>query len=214
MKAVVVAHGDVHPDDRSQLAGADLIVAADGGARALDEWGVLPNLVVGDLDSLDRDRATQYGWKGVKISKFPREKDESDLELALQAALEGGAEEIVLLGLFGGKRLDYTLANALLLADTSYAGVSLRAVHGDTTLRALHGGGRLEILCDVGDLVTLLPVHGDAEGVSTEGLRYALRSGTLRFGRARGASNVVTSSPASVALERGTLLVIESRADR
>lgn len=211
MKAVVVAHGDVYPSDRDELAGADLVIAADGGALALEKWGVVPRLIVGDLDSLGRDRAAKLGEKGATVIPFPAAKDESDLELAMRYAIESRAEDIVVLGLFAGERLDHALANAMLLADPTYRGRGVRALYGGTQVRALHGHGTLALAGAVGSLVTLLAVRDDAAGVRTEGLRYPLDGELLRFGRSRGLSNVVASHPASVSLDRGVLLVIEIR---
>ena len=212
VKAVVIAHGDVDPRDRVHLAGADLIVAADGGTFALEEWEVVPHAVVGDLDSLGMERALEYGQRGVRVVPFSPEKDESDLELAIDYATEAKADELVLLGILGGARFDHELANALLLAADEYRGLRMHAIRGDVTVRALHGGDRLDLAGAPGDLVTLLAVRGDAEGVRTHRLRYPLAGETLSFGAARGLSNVVVSAGASVTCERGVLLVIETRA--
>jgi thiamine pyrophosphokinase len=212
VKAVVIAHGDVDPRDRAQLEGADLIVAADGGTLALERWGVAPHAVVGDLDSLGMERAVEYGERGVTVVPYSPEKDESDLELAIDYAIQAKADELVLLGILGGARFDHELANTLLIAADEYRGRRMRAVRGDVTMRALHGGYQLELDGAAGDLVTLLAVRGDAEGVRTERLRYALAGETLSFGVARGLSNLVMSAGASVACDRGVLLVIETRA--
>ena len=212
MKAVIVAHGDVDPRDRAHLDGADFIVAADGGTLALEQWGVVPHAIVGDLDSLGMERALEYGERGVTVIPFSPEKDESDLELAIDYATEAKANEFVLLGILGGTRFDHELANALLIAADEYRGKLLRAVRGDVTVRALHGGDRLELAGVPGDLVTLLAVRGDAEGVRTHRLRYPLAGETLQFGAARGLSKLVVSAGASVTCERGVLLVIETRA--
>jgi thiamine pyrophosphokinase len=142
---------------------------------------------------------------------YPIMKDESDLELALRFAVQNGADDVVLLGIFGGERLDHALANATLLGDPAYAGLGLRAVHGGTEVRALHAGSTIALRGDPGDVVTLLPVDGNATGVRTTGLRYPLDGETLLFGRSRGLSNIVASRPASVSLEHGVLLVIEIR---
>lgn len=212
MKAVVIAHGDVDPHDRAHLEGADLIVAADGGALALEQWGVVPNAIVGDLDSLGVERAAEYGERGVTVVPFSPEKDESDLELAIDYATEAKADELVLLGILGGERFDHELANMLLIAADEYRGTRIRAIHGNVTVRALHGGDRLDLAGAPGDLVTLLAVRGDAEGVRTHRLRYPLAGETLPFGAARGLSNLVVSAGASVTCDRGVLLVIETRA--
>jgi thiamine pyrophosphokinase len=157
------------------------------------------------------ERALEYGAQGVVVVPYSPEKDESDLELAIAYAIEAKADDIVLLGLFGGARFDHELANALILAADAYRGRRMRAVHGDVTVRALHGGEQLDLVGTSGDLVTLLAVGGDAEGVRTLGLRYPLAGETLPFGAARGLSNIVMSQPASVACDRGVLLVIETR---
>ena len=206
-----MAHGDVDPRDGTHLQGADLIVAADGGTLTLERWGISPHAIVGDLDSLGMERALEYGAQGVVVVPYSPEKDESDLELAIAYVIEAKADDIVLLGLFGGARFDHELANALILAADAYRGHRMQAVRGDVTVRALHGGEELELAGASGDLVTLLAVGGDAAGVRTQGLRYPLAGETLAFGAARGLSNIVMSQPASVACDRGVLLAIETR---
>ena len=207
MKAVVVAHGDALPSDRAHAAGADLLIAADGGALLCRHWDLLPQLVVGDLDSLGEARAEELGRAGARVIAYPADKDESDTELAVQAALDAGADEIVLVAALGGERLDHELANVLLVADPRLGG-RIRAVRGETTVRAIHAGGPRTFGGGPGDIVTLLPI-GDAAGVVTDGLRYPLRGDTLRAGAARGLSNVVERAGATVALAQGVLIVFE-----
>ncbi|HYR95044.1 MAG TPA: thiamine diphosphokinase [Methylomirabilota bacterium] len=209
MKAVVVAHGEVLARDRDALAGAALVVAADGGSLTLDRWGVVPDLLVGDLDSVSSEKAAELGRRGARIIPYPPQKDQSDLELAMRHALESGADDIVILGAFGG-RLDHALANVLLLADPAYRGVGIRAIQGESQIRAAYGPSEMALRGPAGSLVTLLPVRADANGVRSRGLLYPLNRETLHFGRSRGLSNIVTSLPASVSLESGVLLVIEN----
>ena len=210
MRAVVVAHGDVLPSDRSVIGAKDFVVAADGGAFALERWKVLPHLVVGDMDSLGDAGVERYARQGIPVAKYPATKDESDLELAVAQAIAAGATEVVLLGTLRGERLDHEAANLLLLADPGYDGVRIEARRGNLRIRAVRGKGSLAFAGPLGALVTLLPVSGDADRVTTEGLRYPLRGETLRFGRARGLSNEVASLPATVRLDKGTLLVFET----
>jgi len=210
MRAVVVAHGDVLPSDRAVIDAKDYLVAADGGALALERWKVLPHLIVGDMDSLGDAGVERFAKQGIAVAKFSAAKDESDLELAVAQAIAAGATEIVLLGALGGERLDHETANLLLLADPGYDGVRLEARRGALRIRSVRGEGSVSLAGPVGALVTLLPVNGDAEGVTTAGLRFPLRDETLRFGRARGLSNEVVSLPAKVSLDKGTLLVFET----
>jgi thiamine pyrophosphokinase len=209
MRAVVVAHGDVLPADRGVIDAKDYVVAADGGAFALERWKLLPHLIVGDMDSLGEAGVERFAKQGIPVAKFPAAKDESDLELAVAQAIAAGATEVVVLGALGGDRLDHETANLLLLADPSYDGVRIEVRRGTLRIRAVRGGGSLS-LGPLEAIVTLLPVNGDAEGVTTEGLRYPLRDETLRFGRARGLSNEVDSLPATVTVRKGSLLVFET----
>jgi thiamine pyrophosphokinase len=210
MRAVIVAHGDVLPSDRAVIGAQDYVVAADGGAFALERWKLLPHVIVGDMDSLGDAGVERMARKGIAVAKFSAAKDESDLELAVAQAIEAGATEIVLLGALGGDRLDHETANLLLLADPGYDGVRLEARRGALRIRPLRGEGSLSLAGPVGALVTLLPVNGDADGVTTEGLRFPLRDETLRFGRARGLSNEVASLPATITVRKGSLLVFET----
>ena len=210
MRAVVVAHGDVLPSDRAVIDAKDYIVAADCVALALERWKVLPHIIVGDMDSLGDSGMERFARQGIPVAKFSAVKNESDLELAVAHAIAAGATEIVLLGALGGERLDHETANLLLLADPGYDGVRLEARRGALRIRAIRGDGSLSVAGPVGALVTLLPVNGDAEGVTTAGLRYPLSDETLRFGRARGLSNEVASLPATVTVRKGSLLIFET----
>jgi thiamine pyrophosphokinase len=209
MLAVVVADGEPALDDALLARQADLLVAADGGARWLAAQGIVPQLVVGDLDSLDELELERLRASGTRIERHPQAKDASDAELALAAAIAAGAERVTLLGALGGIRLDHELANLMLLVDSTFARIDLRVVRGATLVRGITGAESLAIDAGLAGIVTLLPVGGDALGVSTDGLRYALEDETLLMGRSRGLSNEVVEVPASVSLRTGSLLVIE-----
>ena len=210
MKVVVVASGGLEAIDVAHLDDADLVIAADGGAESLDALGRRPDMLVGDMDSVGAALAERLEAVGTEVERHPSDKERSDTELALEAALARGATEVVLLGAIGGDRLDHELANLLLLADPGLAGRDVRIESGSSTARVLRGGERMALAGSVGDLVSLLPIGGDASGVTTDGLRWALDIAPLRLGRSRGLSNEIVSAPASVSLERGTLLVVET----
>ncbi len=210
MRIVVVASGVLAPGDETWLDGADLVFAADGGANALDRLGRRPDRLVGDLDSADPALVELLEAAGTRIDRHSVDKEASDTELALRAALAEGADDVDLLGATGGDRLDHELANLLLLADPAYSGAELRAVVGATTVRAVRGGQEMALRGGPGDLVTLLPIGGDADGVTTAGLRWPLDGAALPMGGSRGLSNVVVESGASVRLSDGVLLVVET----
>jgi thiamine pyrophosphokinase len=211
MLVIVVADGVPDPADARLLDAADLLIAADGGARWLEDQGRLPGLVVGDLDSLEGEALERLARAGSRVERHPTEKDASDTELALAAAVTAGADRIVVLGAMGGPRLDHELANLLLLVDPALRRRDVRIVRGAAEVRAMTGGSTLVLDGGVGDTVTLVPVGGDAIGVTTQGLRYALHGETLPLGTSRGLSNEVVQAPASVRLRVGSLLVVETR---
>src|SRR5256886_7054614 len=164
MRAVVVAHGDVLPSDRAVIDRNDYLVAADGGALALERWKLLPHLVVGDMDSLGDAGVERMARKGIPVAKFPAAKEESDLELAVAQAIAFGATEIVLLGALGGERLDHETANLLLLADPGYDGVRLEARRGALRIRAVRGGGSLLLAGAARAPLTRPPAYGHRDG--------------------------------------------------
>ena len=202
--------GDGEPGalDARHLADADLIVAADGGAGWLAVQGFTPHVVVGDLDSIEASLLHALEADGVTIERHPADKDQSDAELAVARAVASGARRVIVLGALGGERLDHELSNLLMLTDPAWSSVDLRIVRDDTSVRAVIDGGRLVLDGATGDIVTLLPI-GDADGVTTDGLAYPLAGDALRMGQSRGLSNVIASTPASVRLQAGTLLVVE-----
>lgn len=195
------------------------VIAADGGARHAVELGLQPDRWVGDGDSIDADALDALAAAGVVIDRVPAEKDESDLELALIAALEAGAEGVTILGALGGLRIDHALANVGLLGhpalggrpawlyDEQAARISLLVaptVAGRPAWRELAGR--------VGDIVTLVPAGESAQAVTTRGLRYPLVDEPLILGRTRGVSNVRTEATARISLGSGRLLLIETPA--
>lgn len=212
MKAAVVVGGEADAADAHRLADAELVVAADGGATWLASIGVRPDVVIGDLDSIDPGLVARLEADGVSVVRHPLAKDATDAELAVDHAVSAGARRIVILGALAGQRLDHALANVLLLLRQAGPGAleDVRIVRGSVAVRAMRGGGRLALEGGPGSLVSLLALDGEASGVRTNGLRFALDGEALAMGSTRGISNVVTAAPASVSLERGALLVIEA----
>jgi thiamine pyrophosphokinase len=211
MRAIVFANGEF-PDPQSArklLRPGDLIVAADGGTRHALAAGVTPDIVIGDLDSLSPETRARLEAAGTRIVRFSPRKDETDLELALLHTAQEGATEIVILAALGG-RLDQTVANVLLLALPELKGLAVRIVEGAQEAFLIHN--RAIIAGQPGDTVSLIPLGGDAVGVTAEGLEWPLCEDTLRFGPARGVSNVLTTERASVRVLRGSLLCIVTHA--
>lgn len=191
---------------RSSITKAQLIIAVDGGGNMLFAEHILPHIVIGDLDSLQPEALHAFMSHGVEIIRYPAAKDETDLELALLLAVERQASQIDILGGMGG-RWDHTLSNVMLLAMPELSKVSVRILDGTQQLFLVRQSAT--IVGQVGDVVSLVPLFGDAQGVSLRGFRYPLSRGTLSCYRSRGISNVLLTSPAHVQVERGMLLVIQ-----
>ncbi|MGH2581823.1 MAG: thiamine diphosphokinase [Anaerolineales bacterium] len=212
MFVVVFANGEFvpPPDLQARLEAAELIIAADGGASHLETLGRVPNVLVGDFDSLSTETANHLKRKGVRVDKYPAAKEQTDLELALDHALRAGASEIaVLAGL--GQRWDHSLANLLLAAHPKYAGVQIQLVQGEQRVHTLRGANELK--AKKGERVSLIPISSDALGVSTRNLLFPLNHETLYFGSSRGVSNIVVGDGAEVSIESGVLLCIISPED-
>jgi len=191
--------------------GVDLVIAADGGARHAEALGRRIDLWVGDGDSIGADELAALERAGVPIRRFPVDKDESDTELALLAALDAGARRVTICGALGGARVDHELANVWLLGHPRLAGCDVRLLDAAVRIR-LVGPGRIELGGQIGDLVSLLPFAGDAAGLATEGLRYPLRNESLRSGPSRGLSNVRVAEDASLVVGSGRILLVETPA--
>jgi thiamine pyrophosphokinase len=207
MKGVIVANGPMLEPPLTALAArlADLVVCVDGGARQALALGLRPDVVVGDMDSMEPALRERLEEEGVQLVGYPCRKDETDLELAVKYALAKGATELILLAALGG-RIDHTLANLMLLASPDLGEVRVRIIEGNQELFLVKKEAVIEGM--PGDTVSLLPLTADAVGIYTEGLEYPLQDGVLKFGAARGVSNVLLASKGRVRLADGLLLVV------
>lgn len=218
--AIVIADGDAVPAAlaaiRAELAGdplPPLAIAADGGAAKALAAGLRPDLVLGDGDSLAPAVRDALVRSGVELRLVAPEKDESDTELCLTAAIARGARRIRIAGALGGPRVEHAIANLLLLAHPMLDGLDVAIVAPPSSIRRVgsaDAAGSLEIIGVPGDHVSLLPVDGRVEGVRTAGLRYPLAGEPLVAGPARGLSNELLGTTATVTTVRGRLLVIHT----
>lgn len=203
---LVFANGVIEDLDwiEPYLGGAIAVIAADGGIRYPLAIGHLPDLLIGDLDSLPDGVADSMGQWDIEIARYPRDKDETDLELALLTAVHRfpGAT-LLILGGFGG-RLDHTLANILLLAHPNLIGQPIFFLNKRELAWLVVG--ETEILGQPGDTVSLIPMGGPVQIAETTGLRWPLSGDTLAFGPARGISNEMTAERATLRLKVGMLL--------
>jgi thiamine pyrophosphokinase len=207
LRAVIFANGELDDRERARslIKPDDLLVAADGGAHHCLAMGLTPHLVVGDLDSLTEQEITEMTQAGAQIKRYEMRKDATDLELAFFHAQEAGANEALVLGGLG-RRWDQTLANLLLPVYHRLSGLAITYWDNGQWLYLVDD--RREIVGRKGTRVSLIPLKGDALGVTTQGLDYPLMDETLVFGATRGISNVMLGEQAVVSLRQGVLLCV------
>lgn len=193
---------------KAMIHGGDWLVAVDGGYRHLKALGLKPELVIGDLDSLSEAEIGEIQQAKIPIQRFPVEKDETDLELAINAVLDRGRQPIRIAGALGG-RLDQVIGNLSLLLRPDLAESDVRIEDGETEAWVI----RKESVVQgrPGDLVSLLPAGSPVYGITTEGLQYPLRGKTLWAYRTRGISNVMLGDQAWIKVMDGQLFCVHIR---
>ncbi len=214
MPRVVIFANGVLPNletIRNILRADDFLIGADGGARLIVALGLLPNFVIGDLDSLTEDDLYDLGSADVRVDQYPANKDETDLELAIQYALQLSPSSIIIVAALGG-RMDQTLGNISLLTDLLMSNIDIRLDDGVEEIffcrdqAQVHGKST--------DIVSLIPWNGDVSGIVTTGLKWPLRSETLFSYKTRGLSNEMINETATVQIKSGLLLIVHRRADK
>ncbi len=211
-RAVIVANGGMSADTdlKSLLRVDDLLIAADGGGRYCLQSGCTPQFVIGDFDSLSAAQLDELAAHGAEVLRHPARKDETDLELAVDLAIQKEIREILVLAALGG-RWDQTLANLLLLGLPRFAKARICLLDGDQEITLLRPRAMHIIRGSPGDTVSLIALGGDAHGVTTSGLEYPLQTDRLPFGATRGVSNILTAPKATVSLQSGLLICIVVR---
>jgi thiamine pyrophosphokinase len=173
-------------------------------------WRWQPDLVVGDMDSIEQTVAKAFRDQGVPFEPHPREKDQTDLELAIGHALDRDAHEIIIAGALGA-RIDHTLGNLALLALPALAAVRASLVDDSQTIWLVRD--HLQIEGKPGDLLSLIPFGGNAHGVCVRGVHWTLDQAELPLGPSLGISNRLTDRRAEVRISTGMVLVVHTRAE-
>jgi thiamine pyrophosphokinase len=213
-RAILFANGDL-PKMEAVLAlldSTDVLIAVDGGTGYILRLGLLPAVVIGDLDSLAESDRKALLEARVSTIVFDREKDETDLELALAYAARQGYQPVLICGALGG-RLDQTLANLFLVSRYAQGGMDIRMDDGVVEVFFIDQNKSCEVHGKVGDTLSLLPWGRTVERIVTTGLKWDLKDENLHPHQTRGVSNVMRNEVVSLGLRSGLLLVIHSRHD-
>ncbi|MGI5921130.1 MAG: thiamine diphosphokinase [Syntrophomonadaceae bacterium] len=180
----------------------DLIICADGGANYAYRLGLMPSIVIGDMDSILPEVREHFSHTSATIKKYPRRKDFTDTQLALAVADEAGCDEIVLIGTLG-KRLDHTLAN--LYSGIDVARRNKPIMHFSPDCQVYLTSKRLEINGQPGDTVSILTLTEKSEGVSLEGFEYPLNNVVLENSKPYTVSNVLAAKKGIITVDNGVL---------
>jgi thiamine pyrophosphokinase len=209
LRAVIFANGELNYPQQTLkwISEDDLLIAADGGSRHCLALGVIPDILIGDFDSLEPEQLADFESKGSQVYQHPARKDFTDLELALRYACEQGVDDILVFGALGA-RWDQTLANLLLPAHPDLASARISLIDGLQEIRLVRPAETLFVQGLPGDTVSLIPLNANADGVNTRGLEYPLVDEILAFGATRGVSNVLVGNTAEITLRAGLLLCI------
>ena len=182
-----------------------LIICCDGGARHFQYLGIKPDVIIGDMDSIDPASLASYSTQGIKIIKYPANKNYTDTELALDYALSLKPEAIFIWGALGG-RIDHALANMFLLSKGQEKGIRTCLV--DEYGEAFVLDKEAAFINETGKTVSLLALSPEVTGINLTGFLYPLKEGTLIMGESRGISNIITDACAGISVRQGRLLVI------
>ena len=207
-RIIIFANGDLPDPDKAHalLRVSDFIIAADGGTRHALALGLTPNIIIGDLDSLNVERLTF----NAEIIQSPADKNETDLELAIQHALTLNPEQIIIAAALGG-RLDQTLANIALVSNVQRSTSNVRLDDGIEEVFFCHE--QTQIKGASGDIVSLIPWQGEVTGIVTTGLKWPLQNEILYPQKTRGISNEMMNDTATIQIKSGLLLIIHRRAN-
>lgn len=206
--AVVVAGGDPWTGPLPRIgATVSEVIAADSGVDLAIELGLPVSVVIGDMDSASPEALAEAELHGARIKRHPRDKDATDLELAMDLACANGARTIIVLGGAGG-RMSHLLGIAALLAGEKYGAIRVSWLLPTAEIHVVNRAHPVTIDGAPNDRVSLIPIGCDAEGIQTTGLRWTLAGDTLSSTASRGISNELVADRAEISVTAGTLLAV------
>jgi thiamine pyrophosphokinase len=210
MTAILVCSGSVREYSyyNKYFDKAQYIIGVDGGASHLRKFGIKPDILIGDFDSVNKEDFEYFKQLGTEIIKFPAEKDMTDTELAIEEASKKGYKNLVLIGAMG-TRIDHTLANVFLLKPLLERGIKCIVVDEHNEVELIKD--KVKLAKEDNLKVSLIPVSERVEGVTTKGLYYPLNEATLEMGSTWGVSNEFSEDSAEVTIKKGLMLVIKAR---
>lgn len=208
-KVLIFANGENNLDRKEieEIFPVDKIICADGGTKSALKMGILPDIVVGDLDSLTEEILEELKGKNIEWKIYPKEKNETDLELAVRIAVKFNPEIIYFIGLLGG-RIDHLLSNLFFLERIKSKGIDVLILDKNIRITLMIGNEEKIFWGNEGDGLSLIPLSEKVEGITLNGLKYPLNDEPLYRNLTRGISNEFISKEAHIKITSGTLLIV------
>lgn len=210
-RVIVVANGELEDQAfyRKLVKEDDFLICVNGGCGYALAMELKPDLVIGDMDSLKPEDKKELEIIDPHIIKHPSIKDKSDLELAIDKAVDMKPQEIVIIGALGGERFDHAFVNVLLLEIPLKYSIPARIVDRNQEVFLIKERATVE--GSSGNYFSLFALTEEAKGIETEGLKYPLRNGSLYFASTLGLSNELVGMKAEISLKEGLLLAIHNK---
>lgn len=209
MKTIIIGNGEINNYDiiREYIDQA-YIIACDGGVKHCRAMMIMPNIMVGDFDSANKEDAEFFENLGVLKEKFPVRKNETDMEIAINMAIDKNSTEIYIVGGLG-RRFDHSLANVHILLRPVRLGIRTCLLDEYNIITLVEDS--IDIVGEKGQTVSLIPLTTEVKGINTKNLDYALTNATMEIGHSLGVSNVMTDDVATISVGEGVLILIMSR---
>jgi thiamine pyrophosphokinase len=210
MVALIIANGDDVDKISLENLNIDYVICADGGLEKAEKLQVVPDLILGDFDSVNPDVLEKYKKKS-EIMKYPAEKDFTDMELSIEIAVKKGYKDIVLVGATGGPRLDHSLANMMLLEKYHQLGINIIIIDNKNKIQIIADNCNIMLNKKEGSFVSLIPLTENISGLTLEGFKYPLDRVVVKRGSTLCVSNEIILDKGRIILECGTALLFISR---
>lgn len=209
MKALIIASGTISDYNllNSLVQEHNFILCADGGLNHLMQINTIPNLVIGDLDSISKESLDYIKQNNIQVAQFSIMKDETDTHLALNYLIEKEYNEITIVGGIGS-RIDHTLGNIYLLRFLKEKKIKGRIINENNIIHLVDKF--IKIIKKPGYYISIIPITTDGIDISIRGFLYPLVNEHIEFGSTRGISNEINCDFGTITINKGEALIIES----
>lgn len=211
IKTLIVSGGNVEDNILDSLKDEfNYIIASDRGLEVLDKFNVVPNYIIGDFDSIDKNILEKYiNNKDIIIKELNPEKDYTDTHMAIKLAIELNSKQITIIGAIG-TRIDHTIANIHIIKETLDNNVECKIIDERNEIQLINKRTTLE-KDEKYKYVSLIPLTTKVEGITLKGFKYPLSNATLEIGHSIGVSNEQVEKYAEIDLKEGILILIKSK---